>query len=54
VEWNKADLGGQGIQQDQRCIPLNYPALFMHEYRTVKCLHCDVVPGCVVDHDGES
>jgi hypothetical protein len=55
MEESKADLGqgnkvnlGQGIQWDQRCIPLNYPALFMRESRTVKCPCCDIVPGCVV------
>jgi hypothetical protein len=45
LEGSKADLGlgskaklEQGIQWDQRCIPLNYSTLFMHESKTVKCL----------------
>jgi hypothetical protein len=38
MEETKVDLGrgskanlGRRIQRDQRCIPLNYPALFMRE-----------------------
>jgi hypothetical protein len=33
---------GRRIQQDQRCIPLNYPALFMHEYQGCEMPICDM------------